>query len=230
MARFNRDNIRYNAPIFDFDEINPEVDYSNYTFNYKEIKPYILNKSFSACIKLYKKEFLDKYDDFYFDTGLIFEDVSFHVKVMLRATKISYVPEYLYFYRQNPNSIINTNKNREDIYKVIDIVEKFLKENNYYNEFKYEFDYFKVLQILQYILEANTEEYFNKAKDEFSSMDLNNNDLIYPKYIDLFNIVLDSNSFAEFKLSYYRFEIKRLSVENEILEKRLDNLKEKIII
>lgn len=227
MARFNRDNIRYNAPIFDFDEINPEVDYSNYTFNYKEIKPYILNKSFSACIKLYKKEFLDKYDDLYFDTGLIFEDVSFHVKVMLRATKISYVPEYLYFYRQNPNSIINTNKNREDIYKVINIVEKFLKENNYYNEFKHEFDYFKVLQILQYILEANTEEYFNKAKDEFSSMDLNNNDLIYPKYIDLFNIVLDSNSFAEFKLSYYRFEIKRLSVENEILEKRLDNLKEK---
>ena len=85
------------------------------------------------------------------------------MKVMLRATKISYVPEYLYFYRQNPNSIINTNKNREDIYKVIDIVEKFLKENNYYNEFKYEFDYFKVLQILQYILEADTEEYFNKA-------------------------------------------------------------------
>ena len=38
MARFNWDNIRYNAPIFDFDEINPEVDYSNYTFNYKEIK------------------------------------------------------------------------------------------------------------------------------------------------------------------------------------------------
>ena len=227
MARFNGDNIWYNAPIFDFDEINPKIDFSNYTFNYKEIKSHVLNKSFSACIKLYKKEFLDKYDDFYFDTGLIFEDVPFHVKVMLRSKKISYVPEYLYYYRQNPNSIINTNKNREDIYKIIDIVKEFLKENNYYSEFKYEFDYFKVLQILQYILEANTEEYFNKAKDEFSNMDLSDNDLIYPRYIDLVNIVLCSNSFAEFKLSYYKFEIKSLSAEKEILEKRLANLKEK---
>ena len=146
---------------------------------------------------------------------------------MLRAKKISYIPDFFYFYRFNPNSVNNTSSNRMDIYKIINIVEDFLKDNNYLDEFKYEFDFFKVSQILIYIMSTNSEEYFNKAKDEFSNMDLSDNDLIYPRYIDLVNIVLDSNSFSEFKLSYYKFEIKSLSVEKEILEKRLVNLKEK---
>lgn len=199
MARFNRDNIRYNAPIFDFDEINPEVDYSNYKFNYKEIKPYILNKSFSACIKLYKKEFLDKYDDFYFDTGLIFEDVPFHVKTLLRAEKISYIPKYFYYYRQNPNSIMNTNKNREDIYKIIEIVEKFLKENNYYKELENEFKCFKLVQISQYILEADTEEYFKKAKEELKQINTNNK-LIPNEKLETYEIIMNSNTLEEYKL------------------------------
>ena len=222
MARFNWDNIWYNAPIFDFDEINPKIDFSNYTFNYKEIKSHVLNKSFSACIKLYKKEFLDKYDDFYFDTGLIFEDVPFHVKVMLRSKKISYVPEYLYYYRQNPNSIINTNKNREDIYKIIDIVEKFLRENNYYDELKYEFEYFKVLQILQYILEANTEEYFNKAKSELKKVDISKNELIPINISELYDLIFDCNYFTEFKL---KIENNSLKNDNNALLKENNSLK-----
>ena len=112
IARFNGNKIRYNSP----------------GFNLEKIKPYILNKSFAVWNKLYKKEFLDKYNDFYFDTWLIFEDVPFHVKTLLRAEKISYIPKYFYYYRQNPNSIMNTNKNRKDIYKIIEIVEKFLKQ------------------------------------------------------------------------------------------------------
>lgn len=133
---------------------------------------------------------------------------------MLRATKISYVPEYLYFYRQNPNSIINTNKNREDIYKVINIVEKFLKENNYYNEFKHEFDYFKVLQILQYILEANTEEYFNKAKLELKKIDISQNNLIPVNIATLYDLIFDYNSLNEFKLK----------IENNNLKNKNNNL------
>ena len=35
-----------------------------------------------------KKEFLDKYDDFYFPTNLPFDDVPFHIKSLLRANKI----------------------------------------------------------------------------------------------------------------------------------------------
>ena len=86
-ARFNGDKIRYNAPGFNFEKTNPNIDFNNYTFNYKKIKPYILNKTFAVWNKMYKKEFLDSYNDFYFDTGLIFEDVPFQAKSILRAKK-----------------------------------------------------------------------------------------------------------------------------------------------
>lgn len=228
IARFHEKNkIDYKNAGFDFEKVFKDVDFKHFTFTCHDVKPYVLNKAFAPWTKLYKKELLDSYDDFRFDLGVAFDDVPFHVKSMLRAKKISYIPDFFYFYRFNPNSINNTSSNRMDIYKIINIVEDFLKDNNYLDEFKYEFDFFKVSQILIYIMSTNSEEYFNKAKDEFSNMDLSDNDLIYPRYIDLVNIVLDSNSFSEFKLSYYKFEIKSLSVEKEILEKRLVNLKEK---
>ncbi len=43
-----------------------------------------MNVSFSACCKLYKKEFLDEFDDFRFPVGIAYEDVPFHVKCFLR--------------------------------------------------------------------------------------------------------------------------------------------------
>jgi len=48
---------------------------------------------------MYKKEFLDSYNDFYFDTGLIFEDVPFQAKSLLRAKK--------YHTHQNTSTIID---------------------------------------------------------------------------------------------------------------------------
>jgi len=35
-ARFNGDKIRYNAPGFNFEKANPNIDFNNYTFNYKK--------------------------------------------------------------------------------------------------------------------------------------------------------------------------------------------------
>jgi len=232
MAHFNENNIRYNAPGFNLEKTNPNINFNNYTFNYKKIKPNILNKTFSPCNKFYKKEFLDLYDDFYFDTGLIFEDVPFQVKTLLRAKKISYIPKYFYYYRQNHESVMNTNKNREDIYKIIEIVEKFLKENNYYNEFKYEFNYFKILQITQYIIPANSEKYFNKAKKELEKIDINKNKIIPGKEIELYNITINSKSFSEFKRKYYQSEnkklenkLKKIEKENKKLENKLKKVK-----
>ena len=45
-------------------------------------------------------------------------------------------------------------------------------------EFKDEFDFFKITQVLNYILSTNTEEYFNKAKNEFLKISLSGNHLI----------------------------------------------------
>ena len=215
-ARFNGDKIRYNAPGFNFEKANPNIDFNNYTFNYKKIKPEILNKTFAVWNKMYKKEFLDTYNDFYFDTGLIFEDVPFQAKSLLRAKKISYTPKYFYYYRQNPNSIMNTNKNREDIYKIIDIVEEFLKENDYYNELKDEFEYFKLVQISQYILEANNETYFKRAKKELKQINTKNK-LIPNEKIETYKTIINSNTLEEYKL-------KQIEKENTKLENKLKQI------
>ena len=55
----------------------------------------VLNNSLAPWAKLYKKEFLDAYDDFRFDIGIAFDDVPFHVKSVLRAKKISFINKCL---------------------------------------------------------------------------------------------------------------------------------------
>ena len=189
-------------------------DYSNLSFNYNDIKRHVLNSAYSACLKLYKKEFLDSFDDFYFYEGLLFEDVPFHVKAMLRASKLSYVNESLYYYRQNEDSLINTQTKSADIFKIIDIVESFLKDEKYYFEFEGEFLNFKIDQIFKF-LNSSDEEYFLKAKNEFMRLDLNNDKI---NNLDNVVLVLNSKNYNDFLIKYYSNEISILKHEIKTLK------------
>ena len=178
ISRFDEYSYNFSIPGFPFDEIFREVDFNNFTFNYKKIKNYVLNASFSACTKLYKKEFLDKYDDFNFSTGIAYEDVLFHIKCLLRSKRMSFVPNYFYQYRRsNYDSITHTKSNTKDILTVCNDVKEFLINNDYYNEFEFEFTMFKIKQLSQYIPIADSEEYFELVKKEFLDMDVE-------KYLD----------------------------------------------
>lgn len=191
--------IDYSKPDFDFEKIFNDVDFNNFTFTYKDVIHHVLNSGFAPWTKLYRAEFLNKYDDFRFDLGVAFDDVPFHVKSMLRAEKISFAPDYYYHYRKaNPNSVNNTASNAIDIMKIIDIVEDFIKKEGYYDELKYEFFTFKICRTLMYMIESNSEEYFKLAKQNF--LDLNKNDLKeVPKgLLEEYYLVLDSNSLNEY--------------------------------
>lgn len=225
IARF-RDNesIDYSIPGFEFEEIFKGVDFNDFSFNYKDIKSYVLNSSFAPWTKLYKKEFLDQYPDFRFPLNIAFDDVPFHVMSLLRASKISFVPDFFYRYRlSNVNSVNNTSSNGIDIFRICDIVENFLNKENYFDEFKEEFICFKFTQILNYIISSNSEEYFQKAKEEFSSINQNlNNSLFFNNSIPstLLNkvgLVLSCDSFEIYKL---KVKINNLEEEN----KKLSNL------
>lgn len=201
IARF-RDNepIDYSNPGFDFENIFKGVDFNNFTFNYHDIKRYVLNKSFAPWTKLYRKDFLDKYDDFRFALNITFDDVPFHVQSVLRASKISFVPDYFYHYRlSNPNSVNNTSSNAVDIIKICAIVENFLKENGYFAEFEEEFVEFKITQILNYIIFSNSRHYFNLAKNEFQKLD--NSKLQIPPHLkNKFNSVIKADTYDEYKV------------------------------
>ena len=222
-----KDNTQINflKPLFDFDNIFKDVDFNNFTFTYKDVKSYVLNSGFAPWSKLYRKEFLDRYDDFRFDLGVAFDDVPFHVKSMLRASKISFAPEFYYYYRYaNPNSVNNTSSNGMDIMKIIDIVEVFLKNEGYFEEFKNEFYEFKINQTTMYMISSHSEDYFQLAKEILSKLNEINFDKIsnnaYKKYL----WVVESESYEEYEL---KFKIHKLKLQKIKLEKKQNKLNKK---
>ena len=228
---FKSDNkpVDYNNPHFNLDEYFDNVDFDNFAFNYKEIKQYIMNaKAFAPWFKLYKREFLNHYDDLYFPINLPFDDVPFHIKTLLRAKKISFVPDFFYHYRiDNLNSINNNPKNCMEILNIIDIVEEFLKKEGFFNEFIYEFFNFKIFHTQIYFFRTlNKEEFFQSVKIEYvkinnyfieNNLDFKN---IYDDLINIFHMVIESNSFEEYEL---KFKIKSLKNTNKKLKK--ENIK-----
>ncbi|MBQ2666054.1 glycosyltransferase [Methanobrevibacter sp.] len=215
--------VNYKKPMFNFDEIFTDVDFNNFTFTFRDVKRYVLNVAFAPWSKLYRKEFLDKYDDFRFDLGVAFDDVPFHVKSMLRATKISFAPDFYYHYRYaNPNSVNNTSSNGIDIMKIVDIVEGFLKSEGYFDELEKEFYEFKVRQIFMYMLSSHSEEYFRLAQEkllEVKEFDVPE-DLIQRYYW-----AINANSFKEYELNVkvdgYQKRVNKLSKENKSLKKEI---------
>ena len=218
---------------YDFEYEYPEINFKDYSFTYKDIKHYVLNSVFAPWLKLYKRTFLECYDDIKFPVNLAFDDVIFHVKSILRAKKISYVPEILYHYRvNNPNSINNTSKNAFDIFRICDIVEEFLVENNYYQEFESEFINFKIYQILYYIISSNSEYYFKYAQNEFNKIHLKDEYNIAYDILKDYNLVLSSKNYEKYRvsknapLSYDNDNIDEIRVINKQLEHENKKIKE----
>lgn len=90
-------------------------------------------------------------------------------------------------------------------------MEEFLVEDNYYDEFKNEFDLFKVTQILNYMLTTNSKEYFKKAKHEFEKVNLSKEHLLDDDLFSMYEIVLNSQDYDEFKVRNYYLESKKLN-------------------
>lgn len=169
-------------PLFPFYEVFKDADFNDFTFDYTNVRKYVLNSSFAPWTKFYKKELFDRYDDFKFNENLPYEDVLFHIKSMLRASRISFVPEYLYYYRiDNPNSSSFNYESHIKIFDVIDEVGEFLKKENYLNDFEKEFEFFKLRQITYHMITPINKEHFKLAKQYLNGIDIDENDLI-PDY------------------------------------------------
>jgi Glycosyl transferase family 2. len=200
---------------FNLETVFGDKDFSDFTFTYKQVKDYVLTNLCSTCLKLYDKRFIDKHDCFRFPEGISFEDIPFHVKTMLLATKLSFVPEYLYYYRVNPLSITHDPTKRFDIFQIIDMVESFLEENGYIDEFKEEFKAYKVNRIFSYLISTRSEEFFQKAKEEFSGIDIDENSLLDDFSFENYTLVLDSPSYLDFIFNFYDNKIKRYSKKQQ---------------
>lgn len=233
---FDKDGISNRQIFFYYNKTIKKEKFDNLTK--EDLKVYVLQGGYAPWSKLYRKEFLDSYDDFKFDLGLAFDDVPFHVKTLLRADKISFINKFLYHYRvDNVNSVNSTSSNGFDIFKIVDIVEGILKSENYFDELKKEFYLFKVRHILLYIISTDSTEYFEMARERFKSIDktyIEDNSYLSPRY----DLVLEYTDFDEFKSEYniltldhelnkLKRKVNRLEKQNKKLKKENKKLSKK---
>ena len=188
--------------------------------DFQDFSVYILNGCYSACNKLYSKQFLDIYDDWFFPKKIFYEDMPFHVQIMTRAKKICFTDNVTYLYRVNPFSITRISsldrdrKKVESLFFVIDKIYNILIENNLLYKLEKEFICFFIsytfsifsminVNITNFRLIVNK---FKEIINKFSNVNVN--DLYYNKNN---NLNLIKEQFIFYKL------MKRLSAEKMLL-------------
>ncbi|MDR0912511.1 MAG: glycosyltransferase [Methanobrevibacter sp.] len=211
-----------------------ETNFNDFIFTHEQIKPKVLNSKVVAWNKLYKKEFLNNFDDFYFD-NLMYADVPFHVQVLLRADRISFCPEYLNFYRKgHPEATMSyTFKTREsfDILKIIDEVESFLNNNNFMKEYKQEFFIFSIYPLnvwLELVHRDFQDSFFEKSKNKLLSLKLSSKDLeeLPINISNIYKNIVNSDSFEEMQLNIIKEEYNiKLNNQRRKYEKSINKQK-----
>lgn len=148
-------------------------DYSKVFKNeqiYSGTSPEILKDLFfinHACWgKLFKRDFLINNNLFFYE-GLIFEDLEYFYRYMLKAERICFIDNFLYNYRTQvkDSTIFNTNKKHFNLIKIFDLVEHTLIEYNLFDQLKKNF--------YQNKLDLLTLRYGNIApelKDQFKAL------------------------------------------------------------
>ena len=221
---------------YNFDEIIETNDIRLTTFSWPQIKGHILNTELSPWFKFYRKDFLLN-SDCVLDPWNPFNYIILHIKAILKSKYLSYSPVSYYFsqYKTVPDYT-----NAIDIFKVIDYVESYLKDENLFDELEDEFNYFKLYQIIKFNDSSKSEEFFQLAKDSLSELEYDENTLPYPMF-KKYKWILENESFKDYDVinsiddgskSYEEYQLKRelydLKAEREELSKDNKTLKKEI--
>lgn len=109
--------------------------------NYKNESDMYANARVVAWNKLYKREIIIN-SGIEFPKGLRYEDLEFFYKILPKLNKIEYIREPLIHYIQRDNSITYVqNEKTRDIFKILDNVLNYYKENGLYEKYCQELEY-----------------------------------------------------------------------------------------
>ena len=128
---------------------------SNDIFKHSDEK-FLVFSYFAPWLKIYRKSFLYKYNDWYFPKFAFIEDPPLHFQVLLRANNITYIDKILYFHRTtNPNSITQrkkyTDKHARAFCDFSEKIKNILIDEKVIEDYKEYFIYFIVTQSFIYI-------------------------------------------------------------------------------
>ena len=99
----------------------------------------------------------------------------------------------------------------EKLNKTIDMLnnmQDYLVENNFFEEFREEFDAFKIVKLVYYMGFTDSEEYYSKAKAELARLDCTSS-LVAKKDSDKRKIILDSDNLKECNLALRLYDCER---------------------
>ena len=194
-AAQNNDSDIVVCNICDVDEDGTPIRYTTNSINnettsiYKS--PQILLDRLCAWAKMYRKSF---FEDLSYVAREWYEDLRLTPKLYLKADRITFIDDTLFFYVQRAGSIMNNSKalrNLEIITALEDVINYF-KKNNVYDNFKEEIEFLVIQHIsiaaITRVLLSNSKdkhEVIKKLEEYISNFD----NLYQNKYI----ATLDSN-------------------------------------
>ncbi len=172
--------------------------------NLKEDKDLLTKIHLGPCTKIFKAELIK---DNLFPLNLKYEDVPFVVEAVIKAGKISFIPDYLYHYViKKSGETITRDERIFDIITICAIVEKKLEQINYVNKTNF---FVKVLS------------YYLKNSRYIPNINLRN------EFIDAIYIYLKRIDKDWRKCTYLKQEskIKRVIITHKSLLKIVNKLK-----
>lgn len=165
ISKHSPDVIAFDAVAFNETVLNWNLNYYDRKDKIKDLcvmsgkdffKRYYLTDAYrdSACLNIYKKDFLDK-NTIRFVSGMLCEDISFTFEVYMLAETMIYVPQNFYKRRYRNNSItttISANNNDKKIFSFykalqlnINLIKKLAADEKLRYVFRhYLFDYYSV--------------------------------------------------------------------------------------
>ncbi|HNW25236.1 MAG TPA: glycosyltransferase [Candidatus Gastranaerophilaceae bacterium] len=172
ITTFNEDTGVYNnSDPYMTMNLFPE-SFEDRVFSPKETYDFIFRICVVAWNKIYKRDFLDKIGGF-FKEGLVFEDNLFFCQTFMQANKICITKENLIFYRLNsPKSITFGDKDFQklDFFEVFELIEKFLKEKNYYGQLEDYFQNYKKGTLVYWYKKLKNEDTKQKYLKKFKKL------------------------------------------------------------
>ena len=183
------------------------IDYNNFTFDYHFNKNLVMNGMLVIWSKFYRTSFL-KENTIRFYNHEIFNDVQFHIKTMLLAKKISYLPEILYNYRRLGQNSLQTSRAVTNkgfiVFNIFEEIKEWLIETGFYKEF--EANYIRFVLNESQVRLNNTNEYYKEElfkiiKEKFIEMNVSSDILkdINIKNHRFYIHIINSNSYFEYK-------------------------------
>ena len=226
----------YNTHYYDMPYLKKIVE--DNIFDYKDIEDILFDVPVSTVGKFFRREFVTQ---FRFYEGIVFEDNLFAIEAMIKAKRMYFYDEYLYYRRIRENSITTTfYKEYEDFLKMINLLIELIKDLGLYDTFKSQLYHKKLYNTYGQFHAIPHPEYkrkFFKAfkKDFLSNKEKYEKDDVFLNEIrerdrHIFYSCINSETFSEFELKMEIFdeedEINKFKLLNEKNERKIKELKE----